>query len=101
MNGTNKPQLATEETPQVLKVARAGRSQLTQLAEHEPEAADQNPTEGLHRSQPQPKVRFQRELAGQSAPSEYGELKSPDTMHIRNSHDLNQASVPKIRRPLY
>jgi hypothetical protein len=68
-------------------------NQLTRLAEHGPEAADQNPIEGLRKLQPQQAVRFQKESAVQLAPSECEEPRLPDTKHIRNSHDAKQVSV--------
>jgi hypothetical protein len=45
-------------------------------------------------------VRFQKALAGQSAPSKYEEQKLPDTTRIRNSHDLKRAFAPTIHGPI-
>lgn len=78
---------------QTLKEPGPCGNQLTLLAEHGPEAADQNPIEGLHKLQPQQAVRFRKESAVQLAPSECEEPRLPDTRHIRNNHDRKLASV--------
>lgn len=76
-------------------------NQLTQLAEHGPEAADQNPIEGLHKLQPQQAVRFRKESAVQLAPTKYEEPRLPDTRHIRNNHDWKLASLLAHQAPLF
>ena len=87
-NEQNEPHVANcDRTTQTLKEPGPCGNQLTQLAEHGPEAADQNPIEGLHKLQPQQAVRFRKESAVQLAPSECEEPRLPDTKHIRNSHD--------------
>ena len=99
-NEQNEPHVANcDRTTQTLKEPGPCGDQLTQLAEHGPEAADQNPIEGLHKLQPQQAVRFRKESAVQLAPSECEEPRLPDTKHIRNSHDASKASGLALHAP--
>ena len=53
-NKQNEQHVANcDRITQALKEPSPCENQLTQLAEHGPEAADQNPAEGLHKLQPQ------------------------------------------------